>query len=595
MKQQIKDIMFNDALNILSTNQSKVSSLRLFLLNKVNFDSELNLQIRKYLAEFEYDLKLLYDFLKNIKSYIYNNIKESNNFEQDQKKNYKENPKDIRNLKKSNSLKLFNKYKEKPYLNENNDYDNSINIKEKPERKIKQYNLTINICDDRNLNYIPSKEYNRTINRSNSCKSYLGFKKTYKFDLLNNDIQNMQKLETDKNPKFRNYLNNDYSSDTLSLEFNYNDMNFLKNNKSKLNHKYNPNLTDYSSNKLNKRNNSHDNIYNYDNKRNKEILNNENNFFTFYNNESNDSINNNLNTIENNTKNIKGKNNNNTLNLEETKNHTNLINNFISPKENNDNDNDNIYENYKKKDYSYNSDYFKNKYNYIWEKNNNKKDLKSNMKKNKKIEPNMYYNKDFEENNYKNNNLKFDINENQNYNNYINQLSNLDNNSEEEEKFYEEKNKKRNKIIQKNYINNEITINEDNFDEDKKKEIIRSTITLVLQDSNRLNELKRYLGDDIGEKLLRGNINQKTLLKIIEVMKSYQTNLKNNNKNDKNLFRGSKNNYKNWMKKKLSLQNEMLLKNSLNNKGCSYKEFPLGLMTMKDHFNNNEKMRYKNQ
>ena len=104
-----------------------------------------------------------------------------------------------------------------------------------------------------------------------------------------------------------------------------------------------------------------------------------------------------------------------------------------------------------------------------------------------------------------------------------------------------------------------------------------------MQDSNKLNELKKYLGDDIGEKLLRGNVNDEEINNIVDILKNYQSNLKF--KSDKNLFRGSRRKYKNLMLKKFNQQNEMLFRESLNNKGYTPREHPLELFGKKDYFN----------
>ena len=109
--------------------------------------------------------------------------------------------------------------------------------------------------------------------------------------------------------------------------------------------------------------------------------------------------------------------------------------------------------------------------------------------------------------------------------------------------------------------------------------MIENIISLLLQDSNKLNHLQAYFGDDIGEKLLKREINQETLFKIIEILKNYQK----PSKNDKNLFRGSRKNYSNYRHKRNS--DNMILKENLNNNAYLNKDYPLGLLSMKDYFN----------
>ena len=114
--------------------------------------------------------------------------------------------------------------------------------------------------------------------------------------------------------------------------------------------------------------------------------------------------------------------------------------------------------------------------------------------------------------------------------------------------------------------------------------IIKNVITLVLQDNNRLNILQKYFGDEISENLLKGNLNQDSLYKIIEILKNYQSNPKKMTKNDKNLFRGSRKNYKNWVQRRYNQQRDILLKDSLNNTGFSYRDYPLGFLSMREEY-----------
>ena len=87
--------------------------------------------------------------------------------------------------------------------------------------------------------------------------------------------------------------------------------------------------------------------------------------------------------------------------------------------------------------------------------------------------------------------------------------------------------------------------------------------------------MKKELGDDIGDKLLSGNINEKELYKVVEI-------LKNNQENDimkkRRIFK----------KKKFNQPiDKILLKDKLNNKRYEYREFPRGWNSMKEYFINN--------
>ena len=58
---------FDEAFKIISTNKSKANSLRQSLLKNNNYNCNQNMQIIQYLGEFEYDLKSLYDILRELK------------------------------------------------------------------------------------------------------------------------------------------------------------------------------------------------------------------------------------------------------------------------------------------------------------------------------------------------------------------------------------------------------------------------------------------------------------------------------------------------------------------------------------------------
>ena len=157
-------------------------------------------------------------------------------------------------------------------------------------------------------------------------------------------------------------------------------------------------------------------------------------------------------------------------------------------------------------------------------------------------------------------------NSKKNYKYIINNETNEREKEKEKEKGHIllNKNLKRYEIFSK--FNNKIETNknEDFLEEDKKSEIIQNIISILLQDANKLNVLKKHFGEEIGEKLLKGDVNLGNIFKIVEILKAYQKNLKinTNNKNEKNLFRGSRKNYTQLKNKK---DDNILLKETLNN------------------------------
>ena len=193
---KLNDSIIEEALKIISINKSKANTLRLSLLKDINYESSLNLKIRQYLGEIEYDLNILYDIIKEFKisydngkhnlNYSINMEKDESRIIDDNKDNNNENKKHLKTMKKSNSLKLFNKYKNKFFLtNLNDNFDDDSRINNNNGKKI--YNLTINICDDRNFITDKKKENTRKIHKSNSCKSFLKKRNKNKMNCLIND------------------------------------------------------------------------------------------------------------------------------------------------------------------------------------------------------------------------------------------------------------------------------------------------------------------------------------------------------------------------------------------------------------------------
>ena len=117
--------------------------------------------------------------------------------------------------------------------------------------------------------------------------------------------------------------------------------------------------------------------------------------------------------------------------------------------------------------------------------------------------------------------------------------------------------------------------------EDKKKEKIKYIVSEIFQDPNTLDLLKRKLGDDIGEKLLSGNIKEEELLKVIEILKTNQDYINNKNLSIKKTKRY-------FPKKKFNQPSDkVLLKELLKEKRYNYREFPRGWSSTKDFFVNN--------
>ena len=110
--------------------------------------------------------------------------------------------------------------------------------------------------------------------------------------------------------------------------------------------------------------------------------------------------------------------------------------------------------------------------------------------------------------------------------------------------------------------------------EKQKREIIKNIISEIFQDTNKLNLLKKALGEDIGEKLLSGNINERELYKVVQILKKHQEdNLKKK---------------KHFKKRKFNTPSDkLLLKEKLKNNRYNYREFPRGWSSTKDYFINN--------
>ena len=201
--------------------------------------------------------------------------------------------------------------------------------------------------------------------------------------------------------------------------------------------------------------------------------------------------------------------------------------------------------------------------------------------------------------NYEMDNNKDDLNNNEinNYNNYKNKniftfseqknkssKEELNNNMIDDNNIYNKESK--NDYYNNNYATEDNKVNfqrtyvyqrrnpEEEELERQKRDIIRNIISEIFQDAKKLNLLKKELGDDIGEKLLSGRINEKELFKVVEILK----------KNQENIMKRKKV----IQKKKFNQPSDkILLREKLNNKRYNYREYPRGWSSTKDYFINN--------
>ena len=167
MNYSLKESSLSEVFRIISINIDKINYLGSTIINP-HYN---NLEIKQFLSEFEYDLKLIYDILREYK-YSFNN--EYN------KKNKSSGMKNIDYLKISDRIKK--------HLNLN-DLEDCIrnNYKDNKNKDNKKYNLTINILSDK---YFDSKrKMNKKFNKSKSCKSY---KKNYPKNLIKNLKMNLK-------------------------------------------------------------------------------------------------------------------------------------------------------------------------------------------------------------------------------------------------------------------------------------------------------------------------------------------------------------------------------------------------------------------
>ena len=616
-----QDSLFNEAFKLITTNKSKANSLRQSLIENDKNDENNNLKTIQYLGEFEYDLKTLYDILRDLKL-LYNEMNNKNHIiNKNIEGKFNKIGIDSNNNNKSKKVRIH-------LQNDFDIYDN------KYDGISKTYSMTTSQFDnnqkrsnisDHYINSYPRKnQYNKRLHRSMTCKSYIGNWKSNPFEFLDNDIN----IYTKKDLEYKKYNDNKFPDNILSnhkfLESKYfrndnSNTNISKDKTLKLNFDYDAYLTDYSLNKTYKNDlnntgdNNNDNLNNLPNLnlsdlKNENNVNNGNNENKIVNsnafNPSNSIKNSNTNLNKDSiipNKNDNNKNeNNNLFTFAQPKNNSQNLNDYIvtfDPKKlSNEINKNNINNNEEHNNEEYNNEdnnnedinnknnyenKINNKYNFT-DLNKNKYQINDQNNLDNNLDYNIYDNI-LNKNKINNNNYFKDLNEEIHQNNDINYKDNNINN--------QNNNLDINKIENVNYLNNEDNLNDDNNynniennneneDEDlemEKKEIIKNIISEIFQDPKKLDLLKKELGNDIGHKLLSGNVTEEQLYKIAEILKNYQL----------NNF-GPKKNYKHFTTKKYNQPSDkILLRESLDNKRYNYREYPRGWNSTKDYFVNN--------
>ena len=589
MENSLNEPMFDEAFKIISMNKNKANSLRQFLLKNNKYDNDEN-KIIQYLGEFEYDLKTLYNILRDLKISYHNknremkgNIKEENNKSKKETNNHKKN-------KQSKKEKLI---LNNDYDNLGNNYDGISKTYSMTTSQMGNYQNYNNNLNDYLINSYPERNSDKKIPRSMSCKSYIGnWNSNYKgFEFLDNDINN----NINNNKKYlenKNYNDEKFPNNILYnnkyLNSLYGNGNMSKDKTIKLNFDYDAYLTDYSLNRTNKNDindSKNDNLSNSKRNLNLSDLNNDNDLNKNLNNNNIDNqINKNSNIGNNNINNNINRGNDNIPlynngNLNE---YDKLQNDIMNNKRNEKDENNNIFTFSEPKNENKS---IINNYDITFNPNNNQNinDLKRYNKENNLVN-NSNNNDNLNLNDYKNINIdsKRNYNYNKDDNRFINILNKYNNDlNQNNNNNHEDINRKINNINNNSYNDNNINSIDNHMETDddlemQKNEIIKSVISEIFQDKKKLDYLKNYLGDDIGQKLLKRNISAEELYKVAEILNNYQL---NNN--------GTKN-HKNFKKKKFNQPSDkILLKESLNNKRYNYREYPRGWNSTKDYFVNN--------
>lgn len=426
----LKEQKCREIYRILSSNIEKVNYLNISLLGS-NYNY---LKIKQFLNEFEFDLKLIYDILKQSQN--------SSNYQS----NFGQFKSDKR---KQKYLNLSDRIKKHLNLNSLDECEKNDFMENKKGNK--KYNLTINILSDKYFN--SKRKKNKKFNKSCSCKSY-------KKNFSKNIIKNLKKMQLRGNSALERIKDKNINDNKI-MAF----------------------LTDYSTKKDFYESNNNKFRTNID--KNKVSLKHLNTLYNYY-----DEL------LRKNTNNDKSNNNTNYEN-------STIPTNKFDFDDNNFNDTSYYY--------NYNNPLYKT-YNIInSEENINQNEIN--------ITDNIMFNEDkgIIDKNISNDNYK------NHYYDYI--------------KDYEKNN---------NYM---------------KEEIIKKIISEILHDNNKLNELKKNFGKDIGQRLLDRGLDDKEINIIYEFVK------KSENRGEKNLFRGSKNSYRNYKyDNNKNKKDILLLRNSLREK-----------------------------
>lgn len=426
----LKEQKCREIYRILSSNIEKVNYLNISLLGS-NYNY---LKIKQFLNEFEFDLKLIYDILKQSQN--------SSNYQS----NFGQFKSDKR---KQKYLNLSDRIKKHLNLNSLDECEKNDFMENKKGNK--KYNLTINILSDKYFN--SKRKKNKKFNKSCSCKSY-------KKNFSKNIIKNLKKMQLRGNSALERIKDKNINDNKI-MAF----------------------LTDYSTKKDFYESNNNKFRTNID--KNKVSLKNLNTLYNYY-----DEL------LRKNTNNDKSNNNTNYEN-------STIPTNKFDFDDNNFNDTSYYY--------NYNNPLYKT-YNIInSEENINQNEIN--------ITDNIMFNEDkgIIDKNISNDNYK------NHYYDYI--------------KDYEKNN---------NYM---------------KEEIIKKIISEILHDNNKLNELKKNFGKDIGQRLLDRGLDDKEINIIYDFVK------KSENRGEKNLFRGSKNSYRNYKyDNNKNKKDILLLRNSLREK-----------------------------
>ena len=426
----LKEQKCREIYRILSSNIEKVNYLNISLLGS-NYNY---LKIKQFLNEFEFDLKLIYDILKQSQ----NSSNHQSNFGQ-----FKS------DKRKQKYLNLSDRIKKHLNLNSLDECEKNDFMENKKGNK--KYNLTINILSDKYFN--SKRKKNKKFNKSCSCKSY-------KKNFSKNIIKNLKKMQIRGNSALERIKDKNINDNKI-MAF----------------------LTDYSTKKDFYESNNNKFRTNID--KNKVSLKHLNTLYNYY-----DEL------LRKNTNNDKSNNNTNYEN-------STIPTNKFDFDDNNFNDTSYYY--------NYNNPLYKT-YNIINSEENinqNEINITDNIMFN---EDNGIIDKNISNDNYKNH-----------YYDYI--------------KDYEKNN---------NYM---------------KEEIIKKIISEILNDNNKLNELKKNFGKDIGQRLLDRGLDDKEINIIYDFVK------KSENRGEKNLFRGSKNSYRNYKyDNNKNKKDILLLRNSMREK-----------------------------